>query len=79
MLLEKFQDACMEVIKAANDPKQVTQVNWAGNYAKYGLLIKDEQEAKVQAMYILNNITHWRGDTAKEVRATMKKIMKEIK
>ncbi len=27
---------------------------------------------KTQALYILSNITHWRGDTAKAVRAFLK-------
>jgi hypothetical protein len=71
--LEEFQDACNHIIQAGNDPKQVNQVNWAVNYAKHGLLIHDEEAMYAQALYILNNISRWRGETAKQVRALMKR------
>lgn len=33
-------------------------------------------ELRVQVLYILNNITHWRHPQAKEVRATLKAFSK---
>jgi hypothetical protein len=35
-------------------------------------------DAKVQALYILNNIQYWRGDTAKRVRESLKAISKGV-
>ena len=46
-------------------------VNWAVNYARAGLGMEGEA-LRVQCLYILNNITHWRGDTATWVRRTLK-------
>jgi hypothetical protein len=46
-------------------------VNWAVAYARAGLDLEGE-DLRVQCLYILNNITHWRGDTAAWVRRTLK-------
>jgi hypothetical protein len=48
-------------------------LNWAVNYAKYGLTITDEGELRTQCLYILGNITRWRGPVAKEVRMILKR------
>jgi len=46
-------------------------VNWAVNYAREGLDLEGK-DLRVQCLYILNNITRWRGDTATWVRRTLK-------
>lgn len=46
-------------------------VNWAVNYAKAGIHMSGEI-LRVQCLYVLNNITHWRGEDAKRVRNTLK-------
>jgi len=46
-------------------------LNYAVGYARAGLSMTGEA-LYVQCLYILNNITHWRGDTAKWVRQTLK-------
>ena len=69
-----FEECCDHIIAAGNDPKQVNQVNYAVNYAKAGKRMVLSHEIKVQALYILNNITNWRGPNAKEVRAALKKV-----
>lgn len=74
-----FEEACQAIVDAGNDPKQVNQVNYAVNYASAGIHLipkDDERGRKVQALYILGNITHWRGDKAKEVRAFLKEFAK---
>jgi hypothetical protein len=53
-------------------------LNWAVDYARAGLNMKDE-ELKVQCLYVLNNITHWRGTVAKESRDLLKKFAKRVK
>lgn len=49
-----------------------TSLNYAVGYCKYALTITDTSELKVQCLYILNNITHWRHPEAKAVRDTLK-------
>lgn len=71
-----FEEACRAVVAAGDDPKQVNQVNYAVGYARAGLRMVLSHEKKVQALYILNNITRWRGDTAKAVRAFLKEYAK---
>jgi len=46
-------------------------LNWAVNYAQAGLEMTGE-ELRVQCLYVLNNMTHWRGGLAKQVRTTLK-------
>jgi len=54
------------------DNQNEKSLNYAVNYAKYGLTIFNEDELRTQCLYILNNMTRWRGEVAKEVRATLK-------
>jgi len=70
--LEKFHKACQNII----DNRNAKALNWAVNYAKYGLTIRTDYEVKVQALYILNNMTRWRGDIAKETRQMLKEVVK---
>jgi len=48
-------------------------LNYAVNYAEAGCWMKGE-ELRVQCLYVLNNMSHWRGETAKQVRETLKKF-----
>jgi len=71
--LEYFHHACQSII----DNKDAKAVNWAVNYARHGLTITDIYEAKHQSLYILSNITHWRGPIASETRSILKNIGKD--
>ena len=64
-----FNEACLAIInsKKAN--------GYAVAYAKAGVGMTGEHR-RVQALYILNNLTHWRGENSKEVRATLKEYSK---
>lgn len=48
-----------------------TALNYAVNYAKFALSMSGE-ELRVQCLYILSNISHWRHPKAKEVRRILK-------
>lgn len=48
-----------------------TSLNYAVGYCRCALMQRGE-DLKVQCLYILNNITHWRHPKAKDVRATLK-------
>jgi len=71
-MIEQFHTACRNIIANADQKA----LNYAVNYAKHGLEIENLVDAKVQALYILNNMTHWRGDLAKETRETLKEVTK---
>lgn len=65
-----YSEACRAIINARGNEA----VNWAVNYAKAGLAYAENSDAaRVQSLYILNNITSWRGDVAKEARAALKR------
>ncbi len=70
--IEKFYQACQNIV----DNQDQKALNWAVDYAKHGLTIHGLYEAKIQALYIISNITRWRGDVAKETRAILKKLTK---
>ena len=70
--MEKFHEACRLVVKN----QTAKALNYCVNYAKYGLEVSDESEAKVQALYVLSNMTHWRGDDAKRARQLLKEFTK---
>lgn len=64
-----FTEACMAIV----ENKGHKALNYAIGYAEAGMgMTPGTKEAEVQALYILNNITHWRGDLAKTVRAALK-------
>ena len=66
---------CEEQIHAAMqtiiDNADNKALNYAVNYAKQGLFMTGD-ELRVQCLYVLNNMTHWYGDVAKEVRSVLK-------
>lgn len=70
--IEKFHKACQHII----DHQDAKALNYCVNYAKCGLLILNEDNIDLQARYILNNMSSWRGDLAKQVRADLKSLLK---
>lgn len=68
--LSDFHAACRKVINARTSPS----VRFAVNYAEAGLGMTDPESVRVQCLYILNNITGWRGDDAKAARAEFKRL-----
>lgn len=67
-----FHEACRSIVAHQG----VHSVRYAIGYAKHGMGVTDPHEQKVQSLYILNNITHWRGDIAKRVRESLKAVSK---
>lgn len=63
-----FDLACKAIILQCSN-------EYARAYARAGIGMEGK-EAKIQALYILNNITHWRGGDSKEVRAFLKEFAK---
>ena len=56
--------------------KESKALNYCITYAQAGLTMSGHN-LYVQCLYILNNMTHWRGDIAKEVRLTLKTFVKQ--
>lgn len=69
-LVEEFHSACQNVVNERASPA----LNYAVGYAQAGGGMNDPHEIQVQCLYILNNITHWRGPVAKTTRATFKRL-----
>ena len=65
-------DALRAIVNNANEKS----LNYAVNYAEYGLSLPEGDELRVQCLYVLNNISRWRGELAKEVRETLKRYTK---
>lgn len=68
MISEDEVRLAMEKIVANSEVKVL---NYAVNYAEAGLRMSGDV-LMIQARYVLGNITHWRGEEAKSVRATLK-------
>ncbi|MCP3924855.1 MAG: hypothetical protein GY714_19935 [Desulfobacterales bacterium] len=51
-------------------------LNYAVEYCRAGLFLSGEP-LKTQVLYILNNITSWRGNGNKEVRQLLKDFIKK--
>lgn len=52
-------------------PAYKTSLNYAVNYCEVAAGFSGE-DLRVQVLYILNNITHWRGQGHKEIRSLLK-------
>jgi len=63
-----FRQACNNIMAC---PKAN---GYAKAYAKAGLDLSNADDIKTQALYILSNITAWRGETACATRVALKKI-----
>lgn len=68
---DKVREALALIVKHRKEKA----LNWAVNYAREGLAMSGEA-LRVQCLYVLGNITHWRGDVAKDVRQTLKEFTK---
>lgn len=63
-----FHECCRAVLA---DPKADP---FAKSYALAGLRIFDPIGESTQATYIVCNLNYWRGDKAKEVKASLREI-----
>ena len=66
MIDEKEVKDAIKVILLDKD-HYATSLNYAVNYYRYALDMTGE-ELRVQCLYIIGNIIHWRHPKAKEVR-----------
>jgi hypothetical protein len=62
-----FYSACRLVLAYCPDA-------YAKSYAQAGLQMLEEDEIRTQSLYILNNISRWRGEEAKRVRGVLKQL-----
>lgn len=67
--VDKVKKALQTIIDHQDEPS----LNFAVNYAKYGRFANlNEDDLRTQCLYVLGNITRWRGPVAKEVRMILK-------
>ena len=69
--IEDVREALKMIIK--NEDSKA--LNYCVDYAKVAVFM-DPEELKYQIPYILSNMTHWRGEKAKQVGKTLKEFMK---
>lgn len=65
--VSKLHQACEMILNSKAN-------GYAKTYAQHGLSVSTVHEARVQALYILNNIQHWREPEAKDTREALKLI-----
>lgn len=68
-----FTECCMRVIRAASR-SQGANLQFAASYAQAGKHTHSREFIRVQALYILNNLSGWRGDEARMVKAQLKEF-----
>lgn len=64
-----FHAVCRTVIEESNN-------EYAKSYASAGLSMDDDEEIRVQALYIRSNLDHWRGPVAKQAKSHLDLISK---
>ena len=69
---EDFKTACGTILHY----KDEKALNYCVGYAKAGLALTEPTEIQVQCLYILNNMTGWRGPIAATVRDILKRLSK---
>lgn len=69
----EVKNAILEIL--ADRKSYPTSLNYAVNYCKVGLDMTGEA-LRVQCLYILNNISHWRHPKAKVCRDILKAFSK---
>lgn len=71
-----FNEACQRVIRAAGNAAPNALIQYAASYASAGIHMRDRDAIRVQALYILNNLSGWRGDEARMVKDTLRQFTK---
>lgn len=66
-----FKECCKAVLAESKNPGNMP---YAKSYAQAGLSLDDPEAIRTQCLYILNNISHWRGETATTTRAALKRL-----
>lgn len=76
-----FHNCCFAIINAASRKPQAANIQFAASYAKAGLQMANatnhdeaSHEVRVQCLYIVANLSGWRGDEARAVRQALKSI-----
>lgn len=71
-----FTECCQRVIRAAAKRPQAAGLQFAASYAQSGLRLYEREAIRAQALYILDNLSGWRGDEARMVKAQLKEFGK---
>ena len=74
--LKAFRRVCNLVIAQTAKPQHGRLIEYAAAYAKAGLEMTDKEEIRVQCLYILNNLSGWRGEEAADAKAVLKYLSK---
>lgn len=67
------EEQVRECLRMIVEHRNEKSLNWAVNYAAAGISMSGDA-LRVQCLYVLNNMTRWRGEIAKQVRSTLKRF-----
>lgn len=75
MITKPSEKEVMNALRKVWENREEKSLNYAVEYARLGMYMTGEA-LRVQVLYVLNNMTRWRGETAKKVRETLKAFTK---
>jgi hypothetical protein len=67
---KEWNDACRAILKAAEASKEGDAIRYGASYAQAGIGMTGEYR-RVQALYIRNNLSGWKGEEARAVKAVL--------
>jgi hypothetical protein len=70
--LRKLHQACRDVIQAAKGSPRNHNLQYASSYAQLCIELLDPEEIQTQVLYVLNNLTNWRGTQATATKSALK-------
>lgn len=82
--LKSLHDCYRKILAVSNarTGQRGLNIDYAATYARYGLTLPNAtkrselgHEARIQALYVRTNLSGWRGDEAKAVRALLDQII----
>ena len=74
--LHKFKFFCRVILDIPAKPEAM--INYAKAYAKAGLGLWTAEEITTQIKYILANLSTWRGEQARTVKASLRELHSKI-
>ncbi|QIG68002.1 hypothetical protein EVB55_067 [Rhizobium phage RHph_Y68] len=74
--MNEWNEACQAVVRKAENSPNSSLIQYGAAYAQRGYMMYGE-ERRVQALYILNNLSGWRGEEAKKAKEVFKRASKE--
>ena len=73
-----YDECARRIITAADKTKPGALVQYAATYASAGRGMQGEK-LRVQILYVMSNLSMWRGEEAREVKEALRHIERELR